>query len=331
MKVCNGLRTSNGECMKSNFLKLLTLASFSSYAFFSSASEQNSTVNVTYDAFGQVVLTSFDPTITSADSSAAIDTLFYEFDPYYKQGVNIEADKLMEVLSGLQGKANFVLRRTPRHHDLQVSEQTANEYMNAKGYEVCFVNKIRMSHQMDECTDSWNLLLDDISVAERNEYLLKAVEKHFPNAYTWQQGDIQVNYDELGQVELLSFDTFVDSKEALQIDLKHANGKIFEFYSLQEPNAENSAKALASILKSIKGKVNFEFSRSKFAAFPNGSNREEVEERIERQGYSLTLTGVGHRYDNNRFGFSSSGFFKLDMPVAERNKFILDVVKELQK
>lgn len=303
------------------FISLITLAQFSCLL---EANQPTKSAEVTYDVFGQVVMTVYDPNIKEEDSSVAMDKFLLEFDPYHRQEISIESDKLLEALSNIRNEANFVLRHTPPEYSFESSEYILADTADDKGYQVCFINKEGSIYVMNQCTKIGGLLMDGVTLEKRNQHILTAARKYFPSVTNWQD-EIQVRYDGNGQIELFSFDTLLTPKQVLKVDQQVLRKYIFERKDTEHFTLEQEVILLSELFKSMKGKVNFEFSPSTYvSAVGDESSTEEF-------GYSLSLTGAGHRFEDKRFSYQLINFFAQNFTKEQRNQLILDALNNAQK
>jgi len=145
----------------------------------SRAEEKANQIKVSYDAFGQVVLTSFDTSLPPGESWGSFIKMIKEYygDEVYRLSTKEEATWLIEQLASLQGRVNFVLSRIPIR-DIEDSEDI-HRIMDDEGYGLCLLFGLGQKTTRNQCYSIDRILLEKMSTEEMNKMILSALEKKY--------------------------------------------------------------------------------------------------------------------------------------------------------
>ncbi len=158
-----------------NVKKLLLISSVI-FSFTSQAYEQNNEMEITYDALGQIVLTSFHEANTLEDTSRKpseyVSEMHYDVEEFSTE--KDEAVWLLTKLASYQGKVNFIFHRSG---SFGLESQEDKNQMNNEGYSVCFIVGKEKTPSTNFCMSATGYLTSKISIQERNEIILSALNQ----------------------------------------------------------------------------------------------------------------------------------------------------------
>ncbi len=158
-----------------NVKKLLLISSVI-FSFTSQAYENNNEMEITYDALGQIVLTSFHEANILEDTSRKPSEYGSEILGYLEEfsTVKDEAVWLLAKLASYQGKVNFIFHRSG---SFGLESQEDKNQMEQEGYNVCFIVGKEKTPSTNFCTSITGFLISKMSIQERNEIILSALNQ----------------------------------------------------------------------------------------------------------------------------------------------------------
>lgn len=155
-----------------NVKQLLLLSSLSIASFFANAGA--SQIQVSYDKYGQVELSSFNASVSKEEAweqykLVTSSNLFLENDLD-------NASDIVKQLALLDGKANFIFTRSSLPDSKSLTEGELQARMNEEGYNICVTAETRTDSLLQHCYAVAGLLTEEMSIEERNEVILSALE-----------------------------------------------------------------------------------------------------------------------------------------------------------